>query len=130
MKSPFSNLCDPPGRASRKNLNALIDRYQWLEQLPNPTTALQSIADSKILQWANEARRLYALELQEYVALRRHALLMSVIHDARRKVLDDLTQMLLRLARNVEWKSELRPTELYQARRNKTDVLTGPEIGW
>ncbi len=30
MKSPFSNLCDTPGRASRINLNALIDRYQWL----------------------------------------------------------------------------------------------------
>lgn len=79
MKSPFSNLCDTPGRASRKNLNALIDRYQWLEQLPNPMTALQSIADSKILQWANEARRLNALELREYVTPRRHTLLMAVI---------------------------------------------------
>ena len=123
MKSPFANLCDAPGRASRKNLNALIDRYQWLVQLPNPTTALQSIADSKILQWANEARRLNALELREYVAPRRHTLLMAVIHDARGQVLDDLTQMLLRLARKVEWKSELRLTEWYQTRRNKTDAL-------
>jgi TnpA family transposase len=123
MKSPFFNLCDAPGRASRKNLNALIDRYQWLEQLPNPTTALQSIADSKILQWANEARRLNALELREYVAPRRHTLLMAVIHDARGQILDDLTQMLLRLARKVEWKSELRLTEWYQTRRNKTDAL-------
>ena len=28
QKSPFANLCAPPGRALRKNLNALIDRYQ------------------------------------------------------------------------------------------------------
>ena len=123
MKSPFFNLCDTPGRASRKNLNALIDRYRWLEQLPNPMTALQSIADSKILQWANEARRLNALELREYVAPRRHTLLMAVIHDARGQVLDGLTQMLLRLSRKVEWKSELRLSEWYQTRRGKTDAL-------
>jgi hypothetical protein len=90
------------GGLHEKNLNTLIDRYQWLQQLPNPTSALQSIADSKISQWANEARRLNALELREYVAPRRHTLLMAVIHDARAQVLDDLTQMLLRLTRKIE----------------------------
>ena len=103
QKSPFANLCAAPGRPSRKNLNALVDRYQWLQGLPNSATALQSIADSKISQWANEAQRLNALELREYVTLRRHTLLMAVIHDARGQVLDGLTQMLLRLARKVEW---------------------------
>jgi len=123
QKSPFANLCAPPGRASRKNLNALIDRYQWLQGLPNPVTALQSIANAKILQWANEARRLNALELREYITPRRHTLLMAVIHHARGQVLDELTQMLLRLTRKVEWKSEQRLSEWYQSRRIKTDTL-------
>lgn len=123
QKSPFANLCAAPGRASRKNLDALIDRYQWLQELPNPATALQSIADAKILQWANEARRLNALELREYITQRRHTLLMAVIHDARGQVLDELTQMLLRLTRKVEWKSEQRLAEWYQNRRNRTDSL-------
>jgi len=48
---------------------------------------------------------------------------MAVIHDARGQVLDELTQMLLRLTRKVEWKSELRLMEWYQTRRNKTDAL-------
>ena len=123
QKSPFANLCSTPGRPSRKNLNALVERYQWLQQLPNSATALQSIADSKVLQWANEARRLNALELREYITPRRHTLLMAVIHNARGQVLDELTRMLLRLSRKVEWKSELRLTEWYQTRRNKTDAL-------
>jgi hypothetical protein len=123
QKSPFANLCAAPGRPSRKNLNALIDRYHWLQGLPNPAKALQPIADAKILQWANEARRLNALELREYITPRRHTLLMAVIHDARGQVLDELTQMLLRLTRKVEWKSELRLAEWYQNRRMKTDVL-------
>ena len=123
QKSPFANLCATPGRPSRKNLNSLTAHYQWLKQLPNSTTVLHSIADSKILQWANEARRLNALELREYITPRRHTLLMAVIHNARGQVLDDLTQMLLRLVRKVEWKSELRLTEWYQTRRGKTDIL-------
>ncbi len=123
QKSPFANLCSTPGRPSRKNLNALMDRHQWLKQLPDPSMALRPIADSKILQWANEARRLNALELREYISPRRYVLLMAVIHDARGQVLDDLVQMLLRLTRKVEWKSELRLTEWHQTRRSKTDVL-------
>ena len=123
QKSPFANLCAPPGRASRKNLNSLVDRYQWLQGLPNPATALKLIADSKISQWANEARRLSAIELREYVAPRRHTLLMTVIHDARSQVLDDLTQMLLRSSRKIEWKSEQRLADWYQKRHHKTDAL-------
>ena len=123
QKSPFARLCANPGRPTRKNLTALIDRYHWLETLPNPTTALQAIADSKISQWANEARRLSAIELREYVAPRRHTLLMAVIYDARGQVLDDLTQMLLKFSRKIEWKSEQRLTEWYQKRHHKTDAL-------
>ena len=77
----------------------------------------------KISQWANEARRLKALELREYITPRRHTLLTAVIHDARGQVLDELTQMLLRLTRKIECKSEQRLAEWYQIRRNKTDAL-------
>jgi TnpA family transposase len=123
QKSPFARLCANPGSPTRKNLTALIDRYHWLETLPNPTTALQTISDSKTAQWANEAKRLSAIELREYVAPRRHTLLMAVIHDARGQVLDDLTLMLLKFSRKIEWKSEQRLTDWYQKRHNKTDSL-------
>jgi hypothetical protein len=33
-----------------RRLKALIDRYHWLTELPDPTAALQSIADTKVLQ--------------------------------------------------------------------------------
>ena len=122
-QSSFADLCRSPGRASRKNLTLLISRYQWLLQLPNPSASLACVATSKILQWANEARRLKAKELREYVVARRHALLLAVIYQARGQVLDDLTQMLLRLARKIERKSHERLTEFYESRRNETDTL-------
>ena len=67
QESLFAQLCRAPGRASHKNLKMLIERHQWLQELLDPTGALQTIADSKVLQWANEAKRLKAGELLEYI---------------------------------------------------------------
>ena len=50
-------------------------------------------------------------------------MLIAVIHDARSQVLDDLTQMLLRFSRKIEWKSEKRLADWYQKRHHKTDAL-------
>jgi hypothetical protein len=88
QRSPFADLCRAPGRASRKNGNALIDRYHWLATLPDPTASLQPIADSKVRQWANEAMRLKALELREYVTSRRQTLLLALICHALGHVTD------------------------------------------
>jgi Domain of unknown function (DUF4158) len=121
--SPFVDLCRAPGRASRKNLQALIERYDWLQDLPDPTTALRGVADAKVLQWANEARRLKAPELREYIVPRRQTLLLALIRHARGQVLDDLTQMLLRLVRKIEWKSEQRLDKWYADRHDETDSL-------
>ena len=51
-ESPFARLCSGPGRATRKNLKSLIERYDWLLTLPDPATPLQMIADAKVLQSA------------------------------------------------------------------------------
>jgi hypothetical protein len=48
---------------------------------------------------------------------------MAVIQDPGGQIHDGLKQMLLRLARKVEWKSDLCLTEWYQTRRNKTEAL-------
>ena len=123
QESPFAALCRAPGRATRRNLDALIDRHRWLQKLPNPTSALAKIPDAKVLQWANEARRLKAPELREYIAPRRAALLLAVLRQARGQVLDDLTLMLLKLVRKIEWKSEQQLDEWYRGRRATTDSL-------
>jgi hypothetical protein len=64
----IAQLCRAPDRASRKNLKALIERHQWLQNLPDPTAALQALADSKVLQWANAAKRLKAPALIAVIA--------------------------------------------------------------
>jgi TnpA family transposase len=122
-ESPFSRVCSGAGRATRKNLKALIERYQWLCNLPDPTRPLASIAEAKVLQWANEARRLKAPELRAYVAQRRLTLLLAMIREARGRILDDMTQMLLKLARNIEWRSEEHLNDWHAGRHRQTDSL-------
>jgi hypothetical protein len=41
QESPFALICRAPGRATRKNLVALIDRHEWLQRLPDPSELLQ-----------------------------------------------------------------------------------------
>ena len=82
-ESAFARLCRGPGKATRENLKVLIEHHPWLRELPNPTGPLACIADTKVLQWANEAKRLKAPELREYTAPRRLALLLATIRVAR-----------------------------------------------
>jgi TnpA family transposase len=123
QRSAFADLCTQPGRPSRKNLAALIDRYEWLMQLPDPASVLRDVADGKVMLWANEASRLNALELREYVSTRRHSFLLASIRAARGQALDELTHMLLRLARKIEQRSQQHLADWYLARHTKTDQL-------
>jgi hypothetical protein len=70
----------------RDNLKALIAHYQWLETLTDPVPHLASISQAKVAQWANEAQRLKARELREYVAPRRYALALAALRAARGRV--------------------------------------------
>lgn len=125
QESAFAQLCRAPGRATRGHLKELIARHDWLRTLPDPARPLASIADAKLLQWANEARRLNAQELRRYVAPRRLSLLLALIRHARGSILDDLTTMLLKLAARIERKSEARLAEWYAGRHARTDALIG-----
>jgi hypothetical protein len=66
------------------------------------------VADSKVLQWANEARRLKVPELLEHIEPHHQTLLLAVIRHARCQVLGDSTQMLLRLVRKIRTQASTR----------------------
>jgi hypothetical protein len=111
QNSPFVVMCRGAGKATRDNLKALIAHYEWLRTLPDPAPILTSISEAKIGQWANEAQRLKARELREYVAPRRYALVLPALRDARGRVLDDMTAMLLKFSKKVVWISQQRLAE-------------------
>ncbi len=97
--SPFAVMYRGAGKATRDNLKELIAHYEWLRSLPDPAPMLTLIWEAKIGQWANETQRLKARELREYVAPRRYALVLAALRDARGRVLDDMTAMLLKFSK-------------------------------
>jgi hypothetical protein len=121
--SPFAVMCRGAGKATRDNLKELIAHYEWLRSLPDPAPMLTSISEAKIGQWANEAQRLKARELREYVAPRRYALVLAALRDARGRVLDDMTAMLLKFSKKVVWISQQRLAESHVEESTETGTL-------
>jgi hypothetical protein len=123
QESRFAVLCRGAGKATKENLRALIAHYEWLTTLTDPAPILAPIAEAKVTQWANEARRLKAPELREYVAPRRYSLVLAALRVARGRVLDDLTVMLLRFSGRVVWRSEQYWEEVHIDQGEQTDAL-------
>jgi TnpA family transposase len=123
QESPFAVMCRGAGKPTRDNLKELIAHYQWLETLVNPIPLLAPIAEAKIAQWANEAARLKARELREYVPSRRYTLLLAALRAARGRVLDDLAVMLVKFSGKIVWRSEQYAEESQGNHREQTDEL-------
>jgi hypothetical protein len=66
---------------------------------------------------------LKARELREYVAPRRYALVLAALRDARGRVLDDMTAMLLKFSRKVVWISQQRLAESHVEESTETGTL-------
>ena len=123
QESPFAVMCRGAGKATRDNLKALIAHYQWLESLVNPIPLLAPISEAKVAQWANEAERLKARELREYVPARRYTLLLAALRAARGRRLDDLAVMLIKFSGKIVWRSEQYAEESQGHHREQTDEL-------
>ena len=123
QESPFAALCRGAGKPTRKNLKALTAHYGWLQTLIDPVPLLAPISEAKVAQWANEAQRLKARELREYVAPRRYALLLATLRETRGRLLDELTVMLLKLSGRIEWRSATRLDDWQASRRDQTEEL-------
>jgi hypothetical protein len=106
QESPFAVMCRGAGKPTRENLKGLIAHCQWLDKLVDPAPLLAPISEAKVAQWANEAQRLKARELREYLAPRRYALLLAALRSARGRLLDDLTVMLLKFSGKIVGRSE------------------------
>ncbi len=104
-ESAFAQLCRSVKRASRDHLDEAIEQLNWLIELALPQDVLTGVPVTRIEAWAEEARRLTATELREYVAPRRHALLICLVAQTRAGRLDDLVTMLIRFLGRIEAKA-------------------------
>jgi len=108
--------------ATRENLKMLIAHYEWLRTLIDPVPLLSPISEAKIAQWANEAQRLKARELREYVAPRRYALVLAALRETA-AVARQPDRHALKLSGRIEWRSGASLDDWHTGRRKQTEEL-------
>jgi hypothetical protein len=124
-ESAFAELCRPAKRASRDHLDEAIDQLNRVIDLALPKDVLAEVPVSRIEAWAEEARRLTATELREYVQPRRHALLICLLSQIRASRLDDLVTMLIRFIGRIEAKARGDLNAWHRERRMNLSELVG-----
>jgi TnpA family transposase len=122
-ESAFAKLCRPPKRASRNNLVEVLEHLGWLNTLRLPEGLLATLPPNRIDAWAEEARRLTATELREYVAPRRHALLACLLARSRASRLDDLVTILVRFIGRIEARARADLEAWHNKRRMTVTML-------
>ena len=124
-ESAFAKLCRPPKRASRDNLNEVLEQLKWLNTLALPENLLAVLPPNRIEAWAEEARRLTASELREYVAPRRYALLACLLVRTRASRLDDSVTLLVRFIGRIEARGRADLQAWHHQRRMNVTQLVG-----
>jgi len=124
-ESPFAQLCRPTKRASRDHLDEAIEQLNRVFELALPQDILAGVPVTRVEAWAEEARRLTATELREYIEPRRHALLICLLSQIRASRLDDLVTMLIRFIGRIEAKARADLDAWHRERRMNLSELVG-----
>jgi TnpA family transposase len=92
-KSAFNRLKQAAGRASWSAFREQVQYLSWVDSLADTNVWLEGIAATKIADFAGEAAAADAGVMGDIAPLKRTALLACMVHAARMRARDDLTEM-------------------------------------
>jgi TnpA family transposase len=92
-KSAFNRLKQAAGRASWAAFREQVQHVAWVDSLGDTRIWLEGIAATKIADFAGEAAAADAGVMADVAPLKRTALLACMLHTARMRARDDLTEM-------------------------------------
>jgi TnpA family transposase len=120
----FNRLKQAPGPARFGTIKLWTDRLDWLTGLIDPEPLLVGVAHTKLRQFAAEAA---ALEVSELLDIsqqgKRHALLLSLLRQARTRCRDELIEMLLRRVRRTQAAAKEKLEALHDRNREIEEAL-------
>ena len=126
LTTNFNRLKQTPGPATPKTIRLWIERLEWLSNLVDPDPLLEGITHTKLRQFAAEAA---ALEVSDLLAIshpgRRHALLLSLLRQARMRCRDELIEMMLRRIRRTQAAAKEQLEALHDQHREIEEALIG-----
>src|SRR3546814_20729526 len=99
-QSAFQAIKAIPKRATKKNLEAVLDQLAWLKTLGDVDDSLRGAPVNKIRHLAHQAALLDAADLKRTAPSGRYTLMLAMIHRMRGSAREALAEMFIR---RVEW---------------------------
>ncbi len=122
----FNRLKLTPGPATPTTIRLWIERLDWLTGLIDPDPPLESIAHTKLRQFAAEAAALEVGDVRDISQPgKRHTLLLALLRQARMRCRDELVEMLLRRIRKTQAAAKERLKALHDQHRGIEEALIG-----
>lgn len=116
--SAFTRLKEAPGTPTLTNVRLWEQRLVWLNTLLDAAAPLTGLANTKIRQFARQARQLEVGDMRDIKRLgKRYLLLLCLLHEARVTTYDQLTTMFLRRMRRTHHNAKTRLEKLREEYR-------------
>jgi uncharacterized protein DUF4158 len=117
-RSEFSRMKDTPRGASLQHMRQWSQRLDWLESILETGPLVASVANTKVQQFAAEARAYDVKDMRRIQNVsRRRALLVCLLHQAQVQTRDELVEMLLRRMRRTRTLAREKLKELQDKHR-------------
>ena len=124
--SDFSRMKATPRGASLQHMRQWSQRLDWLESILETTPLVASLANTKIQQFAAEARAYNVKDMRRIQNTpRRRALLVCLLHQAQVQTRDELVEMLLRRMRRTQTLAKEKLRDLQQQHREPRRTYAG-----
>ncbi len=117
-QSEFSQIKTPPRGASLQHMRQWSQRLNWLESILETAPLVASVANTKVQQFAAEAKAYDVKDIKRIRNVpRRRALLVCLLHQAQVQTRDELVEMLLRRMRRTQSMAKAKLKDLQDQHR-------------
>jgi TnpA family transposase len=122
-KSEFDALKRTAGRASWSNFREQVQRMRWVDSLGSARRWLEGIAESKIADFAGEARAGDAAVMRDVAQPKRTALLVCLVHVAQTRAWDELADMFCKRVAVITKRAKAELDEIREQAREISERL-------
>jgi len=122
-RSSWNQLRQEPGKVTIKEIDAAIERLQWIRSLDFPFDPFASIPYVKFRHLAMEAKSLNANRIDSIALPKKTVLLAAMVKSALARTIDDIVNMMVKKIRKIHYAGKTRFEEYLERNRNNTDRI-------
>lgn len=119
----WEKLKQEPGKPILSKLKLWIERFRWIQSLPQPQSTLDTIPRVKVLHFAAEAQSLDIARMKELSSDKRYSLAVALISAQSARALDDLAELFIKRMRQLHHDGKAALAQYRSENQQRTDEL-------